>query len=289
VGLIVHVDGGSRGNPGPAGAGVLITSDDGTRIHEGAYYLGRQTNNAAEYHALIRALQRVERTGERTVTVYSDSELLVRQITGQYRVKSARLGRLFEQVQLLLLRIPCWNVRHIPREGNLRADELANLAMDQQRDVILFDAETGERDEPARATEPRPSPDAAPNRLPAAGERDTRPGGSASEAGEVAEPAGDGVRAVRVTLARPPKPGDCPAEECLCESFTVESKLPTGLCVHAAHALLPTILAVLNTEPAEFPAVPTLTVRCTRPGCGATFHVAPARGANGAAQRNTPS
>lgn len=282
MGVTIYVDGGSRGNPGPAGAGVLITSDDGTRIHEGAYYLDRQTNNAAEYHALIRALQRVQRSGERTITVCSDSELLVRQITGRYRVKSAKLAQLFEQVQLLLLRIPCWNVRHIPREENRRADELANLAMDQQRDIIVFDVDVAERDPSAPTANGSSSPEVVVDQPSAAGQPDPLSQPAPPEAGAA-------VRAVRVTLARTPKPGSCPAEKQLCESFAVESTLPDGLCIHAAHALLPTILAVLNTEPAEFPAVPTLTVRCMRPGCGATFHVSPARGANGAARRDGPS
>jgi ribonuclease HI len=287
VGLIAYVDGGSRGNPGPAGAGVVITSDDGTCLHEGAYFLGRQTNNAAEYHALLQALQRIADRGEQAVTIYSDSELLVRQITGQYRVKSPKLAQLFKQVQLLLLRTPCWNIRHIPREDNQRADELANLAMDLERNEIVFDVDS---DEPGRAA---PSParpgaaDAAPQQP--AGEADPNTAAPASAARDPAAPEVEGTRMARVTLARAPKPGGCPAQECSCESFSVESTLPAGLCIHAAHALLPTIIAVLNTESAEFAAVPTLTVRCMHPGCGATFHVSPARSSNGVAKGSNSS
>jgi uncharacterized repeat protein (TIGR04076 family) len=289
VGLIVYVDGGSRGNPGPAGAGVAITSDDGTLIHEAAHYLGRQTNNAAEYLALVRALQRVARCGKQPVTLCSDSELLVRQITGEYRVKSPKLAQLFEQAQLLLLKIPCWRIQQIPREENRRADELANLAIEQKRDVIVFDRDSGARDEFTSAADAPSSLDAGPDRPPVAGESDAAPNAAAAEASEVAEPGTEGVRAVRVALARAPEAGSCPAGEHPCESFVVESTLPAGLCIHAAHALLPTILAILNTEPAEFAAVPTLTVRCTRPKCGATFHVSPARGTNGTAKRDGPS
>ncbi len=79
--LIVHIDGGARGNPGPAAAGVVIESSDGTLLHEAGYFLGRQTNNAAEYRALLLALQRAARLGDHTLRVCSDSELLVRQIT----------------------------------------------------------------------------------------------------------------------------------------------------------------------------------------------------------------
>jgi ribonuclease HI len=274
--LIVHVDGGSRGNPGPAGAGVTISADDGTLIHEGAYFLGEQTNNGAEYHALIRALQRVQRCGADTVTVFSDSELLVRQITGAYRVKSPSLARLFEQVQLLLLKIPCWNIRHLPREENRRADELVNLAIDRGRDVLVFDAEPAE---PGPGAGPAAPPDAA-----------AQPGDGAADATDEMPAAGaappEVARAARVTLARAPQPGTCPAEPVLPRMFTVEHALPAGLCIHAAHALIPTILAILNTEPAEFAAIPTLTVRCMNPECRAVFHVSPTHGSNGAAKRD---
>ena len=96
MGLIIHVDGGSRGNPGPAGAGVVIADEDGALIHEAGYFLGRQTNNSAEYHACIRALQRAARCGEQPVRVCSDSELLVRQITGAYQVKSPTLVKRYQ-------------------------------------------------------------------------------------------------------------------------------------------------------------------------------------------------
>jgi uncharacterized repeat protein (TIGR04076 family) len=275
VGLIVHVDGGSRGNPGPAGAGVTISAEDGTLIHEAAHFLGTQTNNGAEYHALIRALQRVQRCDDDTVIVLSDSELLVRQITGAYRVKSPKLARLFEQVQLLLLRIPCWSIRHIPREENCRADELANLAIDRGHDVLVFDADPAANADTGGGEQP---------------EAVTGQDGTATD--DVADVDANGaesavVRAARVTVARPPKAGTCPAGSCSPNSFTVEHTLPEGLCIHAAHALLPTILAILNTESSEFAAIPTLTVRCMNPDCGATFHVSPTRGSNGAAKRDS--
>ena len=284
--MIIYVDGGARGNPGPAGAGVVITSDDGRRIHEGAYFLGQQTNNAAEYHALIRALQRIGESGQETLTICSDSELLVRQLTGQYRVKSPKLASLFEQVQLLLLRTPCWSIRHIPRELNQHADELANRAMDLGRDDIVFDADARPSVQDAPPS-PADNPD-APSRQPTS--KPNRPVSAPDVAAhEVAVPETDLPRTVRVTVARAPKPDGCPACETLPESFTVQSTLPAGLCIHAAHALLPTILAALNTEPGEFAALPTLTVRCMRPGCGATFHVSPERSSNGAGRSDKAS
>lgn len=156
MGLILEVDGGSRGNPGPAGAGVVIRTEDGRTLYEAGFFLGPLTNNAAEYHALIRALRRAADCGEQPLTIRSDSELLVRQITGEYRVKSASLAELYEQVQRLLLRIACWSIVHVPRAQNRRADELANLAMDRERDVVIADA--GRRIDPrdaASADDPR--------------------------------------------------------------------------------------------------------------------------------------
>ncbi|MFQ5806446.1 MAG: ribonuclease HI family protein [Phycisphaerae bacterium] len=284
--LIVYVDGGARGNPGPAGAGVSISSDDGKLIHEAAYFLGRQTNNAAEYHALIRALRRVERYSGQTIALCSDSELLVRQITGEYRVKSPKLAQLFEQVQLLLLKIPCWNIRHVSRDENRRADQLANLAIDQRRDVIVFDADSGAGEAGAALAAAPSGPGVAPDQPAAEGDADPPAAAAARQPPDAAGPGPEGARAARVTLAKAPRPEGCPAGESLCQSFIVESTLPAGLCIHAAHALLPTVLAILNTEPAEFAAVPTLTVRCMRPECGATFHVSPTRSSNGVAKHN---
>jgi ribonuclease HI len=264
VSLIIHVDGGSRGNPGPAGAGVVIRGDDGALIFEAGFFLGRQTNNAAEYQALIRALERAGQRGEQPITIHSDSELLVRQITGEYQVKSASLAPLYRQAQTLLVRVGRWSIRHVRREQNTRADELANLAMDARRDVIVFDVD-------------RPADQSAG--MPATTDR-------AHDAPETAlQPevlAGSAQPAVRVTVNRPPKAGACPAGGLPAAAFTVGTTLPAGLCVHAAHALVPTLLAILNTDADEFAAVPTLTVRCGRPGCNAEFRLAPARSKNGA-------
>jgi ribonuclease HI len=268
VGLIIHVDGGARGNPGPAGAGVVIRRDDGRLLFEAGYYLGKQTNNAAEYHALIRALQRAQSFGDQPIRVCSDSELLVRQITGVYRVKSPTLGQFFEQVQMLLLRVPCWNLQHVPREENRRADELVNLAIDRRCDVVVHDVDAGPGESP--------SPGAAPVQSSADG---LATGISAAGSPTLEGPASYGVR---VVVARAPEPKECPAGGCAFESFTVRSTLPEGLCIHAAHALVPTILAMLNTAPQEFGALPTMTVRCTRRGCRATFHLSPVRSPNGA-------
>ena len=270
--LIIHIDGGARGNPGPAGAGVTIQDEAGNLVHEAGYFLGRQTNNAAEYTALLRGLQRAAACGPERVTIYSDSELLVKQITGEYRVKSPKLAQLFKQAQMLLVQLGRWSIRHVRREQNCRADELANLAMDQKRDVIVMDVDDDAvaATPVAAASEVDDQPDPASAPTTTAGEREQAP-----------PQVSDGPRRAHVTVSRAPNREGCPAGGCDWESLTIDTVLPKGLCIYAAHALAPTIIAVLNTAPEEFNAIPTLTVRCMRPECGATFHVSPARSSNG--------
>lgn len=263
--LIIHVDGGARGNPGPAGAGVVIAARDGRLVFEAGYFLGTQTNNVAEYTALVRALERAQHCAAQHITIYSDSELLVRQLTGEYRVKNARLAKLYQQAQLLLLKAPRWTVRHVRREANKRADELANLAMNRRANVIVFDVDADE-DSRAASEVPGEEPAAEPTETHAA----EGPACPVPEQG-----------AVRVLVATPPDAALCPAAAFAQQSFTIQSMLPAGICIHAAHAILPTVLAMLNTEPQEFAAVPTLTVRCARPGCGAVFQLVPLPGPNG--------
>jgi len=254
----------------------VIHSDDGTLLFEAAYFLGKQTSNSAEYHALIRALQRAQCFGDQPICVYSDSELLVRQITGQYRVKSPRLRQFFEQAQALLLKVSCWNLQYVPREENRRADELANLAIDRQGDIIVHDL-GAEQAASAAPGEPLAEPAAAPVTADA----------QAAESAPAEAPAGpaSAEHGVRVIVTKPPDPQECPACGCAFHSLTVRGTLPAELCVHAAHAILPTLLAMLNTEPQEFVALPTMTVRCTRNGCSATFHVSPVRSSNGVPRR----
>jgi ribonuclease HI len=128
--LRLHVDGASRGNPGEAGFGVHVASAEGETI-AGLYgYLGRATNNVAEYQALLHGLRFALERGAREVRVFSDSELLVRQLAGRYRVKSSGLLPLFREAQSLLARFESARVSHVPREENREADALANRAVD---------------------------------------------------------------------------------------------------------------------------------------------------------------
>jgi len=131
--MILHVDGGSRGNPGPAGYGVVVSDASGAVLDRLQASLGRQTNNFAEYSGLIAALRyALERRAEE-VLVYSDSELLVRQMQGRYAVKSPNLKALFDEARGLARRIPRFRIEHVRREGNREADRLANAAMDRAR------------------------------------------------------------------------------------------------------------------------------------------------------------
>ncbi len=125
----IHVDGGSRGNPGPA-AFAFVIRVDGQPDVEGAATIGTATNNIAEYTALIRALEKSAELGLRDLAVLSDSELMVKQMNGEYRVKNADLQDLYAEASDLRRRFERVTLEHIRREKNKRADELCNLALD---------------------------------------------------------------------------------------------------------------------------------------------------------------
>lgn len=128
--LIAHVDGAARGNPGPAGIGVVLEHPDGTVVKEVAEGLGKTTNNVAEYHAMIRALEEARALGCDRISVFTDSELMARQINGIYRVKTPHLLPLFERVRLLLRQFDSASVTHVKREQNKSADRLSNVGAD---------------------------------------------------------------------------------------------------------------------------------------------------------------
>jgi len=130
-GAVLRTDGGSRGNPGPAGAGFVIEAD-GVVVCRAGRFLGSQTNNVAEYEALIWGLENVATLGYSEITVFADSELLVKQINGLYRVKNAGLKPLFLRSLQLLRGFASSKVVHVRREQNAEADAMANEAMDAQ-------------------------------------------------------------------------------------------------------------------------------------------------------------
>jgi len=129
--LVLHVDGASRGNPGQAAFGVHVSSPDGETVAELCGRLGTATNNVAEYQALVHGLRWALRHGAREVEVLSDSELMVRQMAGRYRVKNPGLLPLFEEAMSLLQRFERTQIRHVRREQNREADALANRALDE--------------------------------------------------------------------------------------------------------------------------------------------------------------
>ena len=263
MGLVLYIDGGSRGNPGPAGGGVVLSGSDGRRIHEGAYYFGSQTNNAAEYMTLLRGIERAARANADSLLIHSDSELLVKQMTGEYRVKSPSLAALHEQAEMALIRVPRWSFKHVRREFNRRADELANIAMDEGEDRILFDA------------------DSAPSQVGASPPQGTARSVTRSDSTTGANPSRIETACVQVDMARRPTEGMCPAGNWLEKGMIVGAALPSGTCLHAAHAVVPTLISIQSTLAGEVASLPTMTVRCTKPDCGAIFHISTPAGSNG--------
>lgn len=128
--LIIHTDGGSRGNPGPAALGVYVTDERGAVLKKHSRYLGEQTNNYAEYMAIIDALTHAKDLGADEVEMRMDSELAVRQLNGVYKVKNQALGVLFMQVHNLRLGFRKVTFTHVRREKNKEADRLVNEAID---------------------------------------------------------------------------------------------------------------------------------------------------------------
>jgi len=131
---IIWVDGASRGNPGPAAIGAVIKDEQGRLYARISRRIGVATNNHAEYKALIAALEKAIKLGATHVEVNSDSELVVRQINGRYRVKKAALKPLYQQVKQLQSSLAGFTITHIPREQNSEADSLANRALDSAVD-----------------------------------------------------------------------------------------------------------------------------------------------------------
>jgi len=129
--LVAHSDGGARGNPGPAGYGVVIKDESGRKVAALSEYLGHQTNNFAEYQGLIAALEYALKHGPKALKLISDSELLVRQIKGIYKVKNATLQDLHARAKELIKQIDWFSIGHALREHNQEADRLANEAMDR--------------------------------------------------------------------------------------------------------------------------------------------------------------
>ncbi len=269
--LEIFTDGGARGNPGPAAAGVVIRDEQGRSILEAGYYLGNATNNVAEYTAMLMALEAAVGFGADEIVLYADSELMVKQLTGEYQVKNAKLAELFEQAQRLLIRFDSWQVKHVRRAENKQADALVNKALDAKRNIVEFqlgDARPEDRPEPADAA--GQSPTAAPARR-------TDP---AQAPANTADTAGGEVI---VKVVRAPIRGGCLAGMRQGQEFTFAETVPAGLCIYAAKAAIDTVLAMRHAA-AEDETPDPVRVRCGKPGCGAEFEVRISSGQGGSQQ-----
>jgi ribonuclease HI len=139
--LTLQFDGGARGNPGPAGIGVVISSSDGTPLVTLGRFIGRATNNVAEYRALITAMEEALKLGARRIVIRGDSELVIKQMNGQYKVRHPDMKPLHGRAQELLAQFDSAKIEHNLRGKNALADQLANLAMDRRVDVTDVDGE----------------------------------------------------------------------------------------------------------------------------------------------------
>ena len=133
--IFIYTDGGSRGNPGPAAAGFVLTDKSKKQLLAKAIFIGDATNNIAEYTGLIKALEAAKKLNAQTIEIFSDSELMVKQINGQYRVKNAGLKPLYEKCITSLAKFESWQLSYIARDKNKKADAMVNKAMDIQADV----------------------------------------------------------------------------------------------------------------------------------------------------------
>ena len=131
--VVVHVDGGARGNPGPAAAAAVVSTPDGEVLDEASELLGVATNNVAEYRGLLLGLARAKALGAGEVEVVNDSELIAKQVNGEYKVKHAAMRPLYLEAMTALREFDAWSIRSVPRAQNAHADELVNRALDGAR------------------------------------------------------------------------------------------------------------------------------------------------------------
>lgn len=289
----IYTDGGSRGNPGPAAAAVVIRNEQGQPLLEAGFFLGRATNNVAEYMGLIMGLEAAARSHASDVAIFMDSELIVRQITGEYRVKDPRLAELFSRAQHLLLEFDTWQIQHVRREQNKRADALVNKAMDMGGDVVATQVGDMYPDRPAVQRQPdlfAGNGKAAAGREPAGqGTKEGSPGtqgnarggdargasaAGASSAGGRGSPPPDPTEVfpVLVRCLSDPRQDACTAGMQQGLEFLFTDATPGGLCLHAAKAVLDTVMA-MRYAARRGEMLSPVRVRCRLPNCGAEFEV----------------
>ena len=249
--LQIYIDGGARGNPGPAAAAVVMRDEQARPLLEAGYFVGHMTNNVAEYTALLLSLEAAAKWGADQIAIFSDSELIVRQLTGEYKVRDEKLLGLYERAQLLLLKFDTWHIKHVRRDENRRADALVNEALDAEADVVAV--QLG---------------DARPD------SRDAVSGPSAKQGQAGADPQSE-VQAcadVVVEVRTPGKPGRCAAGLSKGQQFLFGRTVPQDLCIFAAKAVIDTVLAIRHAA-ATGQGPPAMQVRCGLAGCGAEFEV----------------
>ncbi len=140
--LSIWTDGGARGNPGPAGAGIYIRDENGRTVCWAGFYLGEATNNVAEYQGLLRGLRAAKELGGTQLAVHCDSELIVKQVNGQYKVKNPTLRSIYEEVIAEMANFEQVTVKHVYRSDNAQADQMVNEAVDARGDVSKGETET---------------------------------------------------------------------------------------------------------------------------------------------------
>ena len=134
--ITLQFDGGSRGNPGPSGVGVVLSAADGTPLVTLGRFIGRATNNVAEYRGLITALEEAQKLGAKKIVIRGDSELIIKQMKGEYQVRHPQLKPLYHEAKLLLKQFEAHKIEHNLRDKNELADKLANLAMDRRKNTM---------------------------------------------------------------------------------------------------------------------------------------------------------
>jgi uncharacterized repeat protein (TIGR04076 family) len=244
-----YIDGGARGNPGPAAAGIHILDDGGKPVFSAGLFLGHKTNNEAEYAGLLFTLDLLLAAGINDVQIRSDSELLVRQMQGQYRVKAPNLQPLFEKAMDRLMDIKKARFQHVRREENREADALVNQALDAVADVIAVD-----RDGLADSLK-RPRIAAAPS--------------ATRTAGKAAPPTGGIV----VSVVKAPKPGTCPAGLKAAQTYRFGTTTPPGFCTEGCAAVIDAVLSLQSAIQEGEKDLSPMTITCGRPGCGAVFQL----------------
>lgn len=254
--LHIHIDGGSRGNPGPSAAGVVFRdADKDLTLYEAGHWIGRATNNFAEYTALLTAVKLALPLKPRQTLIHSDSELMVKQINGEYRVKSADLKPLHAQALALLRQLGSWKIKHVYREKNARADELANKSMDAGRTIIdspLVNLDAPNAAAPTTANTEKNTPIPALFE-PAENARAAAPKNTAPPSA----PSGPPGPRYSITFTRAPGAG-CPAGCPAGKQYLFAKTTPVGLCIHAAAAVLSEVTAA--EDPHDLPN----SIRCAR-------------------------